>query len=138
MIQACLVGGLFNIAGWGLPPLIGPTLDLLSRAALPMGLMAVGTGLSIASIKNARASVATSCALKLLVLPVLTYGMGLLFGLEGYALIVPLIFAALPTSSTSYVVSRQMGSDAELMAAIVTGSHLAAMVTLPVLLTLIH
>ncbi len=138
LIQACIIGALFNATGWGLPPVIGPTLDLLSRAALPMGLMAVGAGLNIASVRHASASVAAACTLKLLVLPTLTFGLGILFGLEGYALIVPTVFAALPTSSTSYVVSRQMGSDAELMATIVTGTHLAAMVTLPILLTLLR
>jgi len=138
LIQACFVGALFNAAGWGLPPVIGPTLDLLSNAALPMGLMAVGSGLKLSSIKAASAPAAVSCGLKLLLLPLVTFGLGMLFGLEGYALIVPIIFAGLPTSSTSYVVSRQMGSDAELMAAIVTASHLTAIFTLPVLLSLIR
>jgi len=138
LIQACMIGAIFNAAGWGLPPVIGPTLDLLSKAALPMGLMAVGSGLALSSIKTASAPAAVSCGLKLMLLPLVTFGLGTLFGLESYALIVPVIFAGLPTSSTSYVVSRQMGSDAELMAAIVTASHLAAILTLPVLLSLIR
>ena len=138
LILACLLGGLLNATGWGLPPLIGPTLDLLSRAALPMGLMAVGAALSIAAVKDAGLPVLASCACKLLVQPTLTFGLGTLFGLEGYALLVPVIFAALPTSSTAYVVSRRMGSDPEVMAAIVTATHLGAIITLPVLLALIH
>ena len=138
LILACLLGGLLNATGWGLPPLIGPTLDLLRRAALPMGLMAVGAALSIAAVKDAGLPVLASCACKLLVQPTLTFGLGTLFGLEGYALLVPVIFAALPTSSTAYVVSRRMGSDPEVMAAIVTATHLGAIITLPVLLALIH
>ena len=138
LIQACLLGGLFNVAGWGLPPLIGPALDLLSRAALPMGLMAVGAALSISAVKDAGLPVLVSCVCKLLVQPLLTYGLAKLLGLEGYALMVPVIFAALPTSSTAYVVSRRMGSDAEVMAAIVTATHLAAIVTLPVLMAILH
>lgn len=138
LIQACFVGALFNAAGWGLPPIIGPTLELLSNAALPMGLMAVGSGLKLSSIKAASAPAAVSCGLKLLLMPLVTFGLGTMLGLEGYALIVPVIFAGLPTSSTSYVVSRQMGSDAELMAAIVTASHLAAIFSMPVILSLIR
>ena len=138
MIQACFIGALFNAAGWGLPPIIGPTLELLSNAALPMGIMAVGSGLKLSNIKAASAPAAVSCGLKLLLLPLVTFGLGTMLGLEGYALIVPVIFAGLPTSSTSYVVSRQMGSDAELMAAIVTASHLATIFSMPVLLSLIH
>ena len=103
-----------------------------------MGLMAVGAALSIAAVKDAGLPVLASCACKLLVQPTLTFGLGTLFGLEGYALLVPVIFAALPTSSTAYVVSRRMGSDPEVMAAIVTATHLGAIITLPVLLALIH
>lgn len=138
LIQSCLIGGLFNATGWGLPPIIGPTLDLLSRAALPLGLMAVGAGLSLHAVRDARAAVALSSSLKLLLLPALTWGLCIAFGLEGVALWVPVAFAAVPTSSTSYVVSRQMGSDAQVMAAIVTGTHLAAIFTLPVLLAILH
>jgi hypothetical protein len=138
LIQACLIGGLFNVTGWGLPPIIGPTLDLFSRAALPMGLMAVGAGLSLHAVRDASVPVVASSFLKLCLQPALTYGLGVWLGLEGYALIVPVIFAALPTSSTSYVVARQMGSDAPVAAAIVTATHLGAIITLPVLLALIH
>lgn len=138
LIQASLLGGLFNAVGWGLPPLIGPALDLLSRAALPMGLMAVGAALSLAAVKDAGLPVLVSCTCKLLIQPLLTFGLATLAGLEGYALMVPMIFSALPTSSTAYVVSRRMGSDAEVMAAIVTATHLGAIVTLPLLLALIH
>ncbi|WNK01340.1 AEC family transporter [Thalassospiraceae bacterium LMO-JJ14] len=136
LIQASLVGGLFNITGWGFPPIIGPTLELLSRAALPMGLMAVGAGLSIHAVRDAGVPVAFASVCKLIVQPALTYGLGVWLGLEGFALLVPVVFAALPTSSTSYVVSRQMGSDAPVAAAIVTLTHLCAIVTLPVLLAL--
>jgi len=136
LIQASLVGGLFNITGWGLPPIIGPTLDLFSRAALPMGLMAVGAGLSIHAVRDAGLPVAFASICKLIVQPALTYGLGVWLGLEGFALLVPVVFAALPTSSTSYVVSRQMGSDAPVAAAIVTLTHLGAIFTLPLILAL--
>lgn len=134
LIQACLLGGAFNAIGWGLPPIIGPTLNLLSEAALPMGLMAVGAGLSLSAVRGDMLPVALSTGCKLIVQPVLTLVLCLLLGLTGYALIVPVVFAALPTSSTAYVVSRRMGSDAQLMAAIVTVTHLSAMITLPIII----
>jgi len=138
LIQACILGAAFNVTGWGLPPVIGPTLDLLSRAGLPIGLMAVGAGLSLTAVKDAGLPVTASTIVKLVVQPAATYAIGRAVGLDGLTLIVPTVFAALPTSSTSYVVSRRMGSDAHVMAAIVTLSHLAAIITLPVLLTLIR
>ena len=43
----------------------------------------------------------------------------------------PLIFMALPTAATSYVMARAMGGDAKLMAAITTTEHIASIITLP-------
>lgn len=137
LIQACILGALFNAIGWGLPPIIGPTLKLLSEAALPMGLMAVGAGLSLSALRVDMLPVIVSSTFKLLLQPLLTFGFCILFDLSGYALIVPVIFAALPTSATAYVVSRRMGSDAQLMAGIVTASHFAAIITLPILILMI-
>lgn len=134
LILSCLLGAVFNITEWGLPPIIGPTVVLLSKAALPMGLMAVGAGLSLSAVRGDVVPVALSSALKLVVQPLLTLGICIQFGLTGYALLVPVIFAALPTSSTAYVVSRRMGSDPELMAAIITATHLVAIISLPAII----
>ena len=134
LIQACILGALFNTVWWALPPIIGPTVTLLSQAALPMGLMAVGAGLSISAVRGDMLPVAVSSGIKLILQPALTLGICIYFGLSGYALIVPVVFAALPTSSTAYVVSRRMGSDPELMAAIITATHLAAIITLPAII----
>ena len=48
-----------------------------------------------------------------------------------------LIFAAAPTSVSSYVLAGQMGGDSELMAAIITAQTLIATVTLTVVAMLI-
>ncbi len=137
LIFACILGGVFNAVGWGLPPVIGPTLVLFSQAALPMGLMAVGAGLTFSAALDQPGAVGLSCACKLLLQPFMTFLFAMSLGLSGYALAVPVIFAALPTSSTAYVVSRRMGSDPELMAVIVTASHFAAIISLPVLLAVL-
>lgn len=137
LIVACLAGAAFNVLGLGLPPVIGPTLELLSRAALPMALMAVGAGLSLTGLKGDWVPITVSCFCKLVVHPAAGLAVGMWFGLEGAALIAPVVFCGLPTSSTAYVVSRRMGSDAALMASIVTASHIAAIVTIPMLVGLL-
>ncbi len=42
-----------------------------------------------------------------------------------------MIFMALPTAATSYVMARAMGGDAPLMASITTTEHLLSILTLP-------
>lgn len=138
LIVACLLGLAFNVAGLGLPPVVAPTLDLISRASLPLGLMAVGASLSLRQMRGDAVPVTVAVICKLAVQPLITYAICRAIGLEGAALAVPVIFAGLPTSSTAYVVSRRMGSHAELSAAIVTATHLFAIVSIPVMVTLLH
>jgi predicted permease len=47
-----------------------------------------------------------------------------------------MVFAAVPTATSAYILARQMGGDAELMAAIITAQTLLSMLTLPVVLML--
>lgn len=132
LILACLAGALLNAAGLGLPPVVGPLLDVLGRAALPVGLMAVGAGLSLAALRAAGRLVAVTTVLKLGALPLFTLILSRAFGLDDLTAAVCLIYAALPCSASSYVLARQMGGDEKLIAGVITATTLAAVVTLPV------
>ena len=68
-------------------------------------------------------------------LPVVTATACMLFGVSGVAAFIAVLFNALPTAPASYILSRQLGGDAELMASILTTQILAAIVTLPLVLT---
>jgi predicted permease len=45
-----------------------------------------------------------------------------------------LVFAAVPTAPSAFILARQLGGDAEMMAAIITGQVLLSMLTLPIVL----
>jgi hypothetical protein len=136
LIIACAVGLAMNVAGIGLPPLIGPLLDILGRAALPIGLLAVGAGLDLAAIRPAGRAVAAAASLKLLVLPVLTFLLCRGFAVEGTTAAVAVLYASMPNSATAYVMARQMGGDTVMLAGSITATTLAAAVTMPVILGL--
>ena len=72
--------------------------------------------------------------LKLLVMPALVLGAATVLGLTGAALSVALIAATVPTAAASYILARQMGGDAPLMAEIITLQTVLAMITMPVIL----
>jgi predicted permease len=74
---------------------------------------------------------AVTGVLKLVVVPAATWGLCAAFGVPPLATTVAVLFMALPTAATSYVMARAMGGDAPLMAAITTTEHIAAIVTLP-------
>jgi len=137
LIIACGLGALLNVTGFGLPPLAGPFLEILGRAALPVGLLAVGAGLDLAALKPSGRLVGLTSIVKLVALPGLTYAACLAFGVSGLATIIAVIYASLPNSATSYVLARQMGGDTALLAGSITASTLLAMLTMPLIVALL-
>lgn len=137
LIIAPMIGAALNAGEIGSPPVVGPLLEILGRAALPVGLMAVGAGLDIAAVRPAGRLVVWTAGTKLAILPALTFLTSWLFGLDALATGVCVTYATLPVSISSYVLARQMGGNAELMAGIVTATTLVAMATIPLALTLL-
>jgi malonate transporter and related proteins len=78
--------------------------------------------------------IALASVLKLLVLPALMSVVLGLLGVSGEAYAVALICAAVPTGSGAYVLARQMGGDAAMVANILTVQVIAAAVTIPIVL----
>ena len=136
IIIACLLGAVLNVTRLGLPPIIGPILEIIGHAALPLGLMAVGAGLDFGAVHERRATITRAVALKLAVMPGLTFAACWAYGVSGVPQTVAVMFAALPVASSSYVMTRQLGGDGPLMAGIITATTIAAGVTLPVVLLL--
>jgi predicted permease len=102
-----------------------------------MGLLCVGAGLDLGRLgRNPPALVATNM-LKLVVMPVATWGFCRLFGVEGVTAAAAVLFTAAPISASSYVLARQLGGDAPLMAGLITITTVLAAVTMPLVLALL-
>ena len=136
LIIACALGAGLNVSAIELPALIADILRFLGRASLPIGLLAVGAGLSLKAARQAGPAVVVTCALKLIVLPLVTVAACKLFGVSGLTAKVALLFSALPISASAFVLAGQMGGDKELMAAALTLTTVLAAVTLPLILAL--
>lgn len=130
LLLACAAGFAVSALG-GLPPGLGAFARGLGAASLALGLLCCGAALSAAGLRDRLGLQAVTAALKLGLMPLLTLGLGRLCGLEGAPLAVATLFMALPTATTSYVMARVMGGDARLVAAMITGQHLLAALTLP-------
>ena len=78
-----------------------------------------------------------SSLLKLIVLPLMTWMFLALLQVEGVAAFVAILFNALPTAPTSYILARQMGGDAPLMASMITLQTSFAAVSLPLVVALL-
>ncbi|MEK9726252.1 MAG: AEC family transporter [Rhodospirillaceae bacterium] len=134
VVIACVLGATLNLSGWGLPPLISDGMDLLGRASLALGLLAVGASLDLRALRTAGGAAGTAVAVKLAVMPALAVFACGVFGVGGVAVSVAVMYAAAPVSATAYVIARRMGDDGELMAAIVALSTLISAATLPVVI----
>jgi len=138
LIWAALAGIALNATGIGLPPVIGPMAEMLSRAALPLGLLIVGAALDFSAVRHDAGPIVRSAVLKLAVAPAFAAVFLWLFGVEGITADVALLFMAAPTATASYVLARELGGDARLMAGLVTAQTLASLVTLPVILVFVQ
>ncbi|MFC7607817.1 AEC family transporter [Teichococcus aestuarii] len=108
-----------------------------AQGSLAIGLLCVGAALTPGALAASPLTQGLTAALKLLVVPVVTLGLGRVLGLETQALAVAVLFMAQPTATTAYVQARAMGGDAPLMAAMTTTQHLLAMLTLPLWVALL-
>jgi len=125
LILGSLTGIALNRSGIGLPGWSESMFALLGSAALPLGLLAVGVALDLRALRGATRELLASTALRFVAMPLL-----LLLGLQLMPLPelnarVMLLFAVLPTATSSYILARQLGGDTGLMANIVTLQTLA-------------
>jgi len=133
-IIACALGAFLNITGLGLAPLLYNIADIIGSGALGMGLLAVGAGIHLSGIRDHRGLVVFGALLRLLGMPLLMLAGCLLFGVEGLPRTIAMLAGAVPTASSSFVLARQMGGDAPLMANLITLQVFAAVVTLPLVI----
>ena len=136
LILACLAGLAINALGLALPAVAMDTAGLLGQTALPLGLLAVGAGLTLGASRAQLTALVLSGTAKLLVLPLLAWGLCLWAGAAEDITRIAVMFAALPTASSAYILARQMGGDHQSMAAIITLQTLLAMLSLPWLVAL--
>jgi len=134
LIIACFIGGSINYLDFTLPIISLSLLKILSSSALPMGLLSVGFALDLKSIKEAKSELVISSTLKLLIMPLCMFFIGSFFDLDKLLFSILIIFAAMPTAPSSFVLARQLGGDIKLMASIITLQTILSIVTLSILL----
>lgn len=137
LIISCIIGMLLNISGIGLPYNTHQFAKLLAGASLPLGLLCVGAALQVATIRYSALKIGFNSALRLCLMPLLAIAVAAVTGLNDLEYHLFVIFFAIPTAPTAYILSRQLGGDSQLMAGIITFQTMVAVLTLPVIITMI-
>lgn len=120
-----------------LPAAAASTFQFLGQAALPMGLIAVGAGLRLMGVGRYKGFSVYMLTVKLIVVPAVAYGVGTYLGLGAVYFAAALVLAALPTASSAYILTVQMGGDGRLVASLIALNVLVAALTLPLWLSLL-
>jgi predicted permease len=136
LILACVVGIAIQAVGLPLPGVIVASLRSLGQASLSIGLLCVGAAFQPAALWAKPGAAAISSAAKFLALPAVAWLACRAMGVTGMAAEVALLFAAMPTASSAYILARQLGGDAPLMAGITTAQTVLSALAIPLVLAL--
>jgi malonate transporter len=135
LILSTAAGLAANALGLVLPDAVSTTLQRIGLAALPLGLMAVGAGLTFGALKASPALAAALLAIRHALLPAAALAIVAILVLPPAQASVVVLFAALPTASSAYVLAARMGGDGVFVAGLVTVSTLLGMISVPLWLS---
>jgi len=140
LIIATLSGLAYNAAGFTLPEVGQQFFGRLGEASIALGLLSVGAALKLrtdSSQGGSPGAVVYFTAVKLLALPTLAWWLGRALGLSGVYYDSAVLFAALPTATSAYILAVRMGGDGPGVAWLVSVSTVTAMFTLSVWISLL-
>lgn len=140
LIIGTVSGLLANVLGISVPSFAEPAVVRIGQASLALGLMAAGAGLQLGQVFDTTSRIKVGVAqlsIRHLILPLLAVALVKVFGLDHTQATVLLMFSAMPTASSCYVLATRMGYDGGFVAGLVTLSTIFAAASLPFALSFV-
>ncbi|MCE1117498.1 MULTISPECIES: AEC family transporter [Pseudomonas] len=134
LIIAAMLGLALNGLGVNVSGAIEHFMSYLAGAATPLSLMSVGAGLMLNLQANRVLATFYVVGLKLMLMPMITFGLLLALGVSGVAANVALLYACVPCAGNAYILARQMGGDAPAMASMITWTTLVSTLSITLIL----
>ncbi len=138
LLIAVLLGIATNVLNIAPIPVLSDMAKILGAAALPIMLLCVGANIRIRAMTSAGLPVALSVVGKMVVFPAMILVAAQFVDLSDAALLVLILYGAVPTAASAYTLARQMGGDAPVMATIITLQTALSFVTLPITVALVQ
>jgi len=136
IVAGILSGTLFGLIGLPLPTLIDQPITMLSQAATPLALIALGMGLTEYRLRDDWRISLAICAVKLLIQPLVVWLLARLLGLGALETQVVVLLASLAVGANVYLMSRQFETlEGPVAGSLILSTALAALTT-PLALTL--
>jgi malonate transporter and related proteins len=137
LIWACAIGLTVNVTHLPLPKIWHEVAEALGRSSLGIGLLVTGAGLQLEGLFRPSLAASVAVFLKLVLMPVLGIALALSFGITSSSLVIVAVCSAVPCASSAYVLARQMGGDAPLLAQIITLQTILAAITMPIAIAVV-
>jgi predicted permease len=122
----------------GLPLTVSRPIELLAQAAIPLQLLLLGMALSRFRVEGLLRQAALLTAAKLLIPPVLAWGVTAALGIEGLLRAVLIVQASTPTAVNALILSLQYNRRPDLVASVTLLTTLGNLATMSVLLSLLQ
>ena len=132
-----IIGLLFALTGLHLPEIVDRPLQLLGAAFSPVALIVVGVTLAHTQVGDYARPALKLSLLKNVVHPILMTVIGWLFGLRGLPLMVMAMAASMPIGANVFLFSQRYKVAEPLVIAAVAVSTGVALVTIPIVMTLL-
>ena len=137
IVAAIVTGTLFGLTGAQLPTMVDAPLSMLSQAAAPMALIALGMGLAEFDVRMGWRQSVAICVLKLIIQPLTVWCLARALGLPPMETKVVVLLGSLAVGANVYLMSRQFKVMEGPVAASLVLSTALASITTPLVLTLL-
>ena len=131
MIIAILAALPFSLLGIKLPSVFEKPLAYLGQMSTPMALILIGAGIRPSSFAGRGTWIGFGAIYKVVVTPLVFAVPMQWMGFNPEQIVTAFVMFAVPSAMNVYIVTKKMGGDGELGAAIITVSMLLSAVTLP-------
>jgi malonate transporter and related proteins len=141
LVIATAGGLLANLIGFTIPNWAEITVTRIGQASLALGLLAAGAGMQLSSVFDSpskRWMSASVLTIRHVAMPLLALAMIRIFHLQPTQAAVLLVYSALPTASSCYMLAAKMGYEGAFVAGLVTLSTALGVLSLPFALELLR
>ncbi|MEJ5111495.1 AEC family transporter [Erwinia billingiae] len=136
LIIAILSGTLFSLTGIPLPQMIDKPVSMMGTIAVPLALVALGMSLAAYKVKDGLKESYAICLLKLIVQPLVIWGLAVLLGLPPLESKVVVLLGSMSVGINVYLMSQQFNALTGPAATSMLLSTVFSAVTTPLLLML--
>jgi malonate transporter and related proteins len=132
MVISTLIGMILSVSGLRMPGPVTAYFGILADALTPCALFAIGLGLSIDGLRANVGQASLLSAVKLIIMPVIVWGLSVALGLDPLYTIAAVICAAVPTAKTVYILAGEYHCEEVLVASTVSMTTLVSVISLVV------